>query len=358
MKLSVVMAVHNGERYLGEAVESVLAQSMADFEFLIVDDASTDRTPEILSMYRSQDPRLRTIRNEQQLGPFPSANVAIGEARGRYIARHDADDLSHPERFARQLAAIDNDPEVSMVSGPLEVFQDGGTQPVRVHYPCMWQPRLEWELLFANAGGTGANVMFPRVFKGTPIRFPATQRYAEDYGLWCSSTRIGRVISLTDVLYRYRQHATSISSSRRLEQDRCAAQIRQAYQSHYLPSGLPAEAVAEVVRFWNHDGSRPFGESIRRAVAVLTAIRSDFLAYAEQRYGSADRSTLETQLEEAVSSRLAYWLFRSMRFLDAGGTRALLAMAGARGESVSVGGKALSELAGAALRKVKRPLTS
>ena len=224
------MAVHNGERYLGEAVESVLAQSMADFEFLIVDDASTDDTPGILAVPVS-GPQNPHHPERRQLGPFPSANVAIGEARGRYIARHDADDLSHPERFALQLAAIDNDPEASMVSGPLEVFQDGGTQPVRVHYPCMWQPRLEWELLFANAGGTGANVMFPRVFKGTRIRFPATQRYAEDYGLWCSSTRIGRVISLTDVLYRYRQHATSISSSRRLEQDRCAAQIRQAYQS-------------------------------------------------------------------------------------------------------------------------------
>src|ERR1700738_4398315 len=94
MRLSVVMAVRDGEPYVRDAITSVLSQSVADFEFLIVDDGSTDGTPGILSEYRARDSRISIFRNDTRLGPYPSANRALTHARGRVIARHDADDIS------------------------------------------------------------------------------------------------------------------------------------------------------------------------------------------------------------------------------------------------------------------------
>jgi glycosyltransferase involved in cell wall biosynthesis len=328
VKLSVVMAAHNAGRYLAEAVESVLSQTLTNFEFLIVDDASSDDTPRILANFRSQDSRVRLFRNDRQLGPFASANIAIRAARGTFVARHDADDVSHPARLATQLRAIESEPDIALVSGPVEVVDAAGPGHTSIHHPQMWQPRLEWELLFANAGGTAANVMFPRLFRGVPIVYPAAQRYAEDYGLWCTLTRLGRVLCVSDVLYRYRRHSLSITGSRLREQHPCAAEIRRAYQAHYLRPGLPTAAVAEVVRFWNCAGDRRLAVSVPLILSVLGDLRSDFLAYAERRYGRADRSALDAQLDEALRARLGYWLFRSVRFLDARSSRELASIAG------------------------------
>src|SRR4051812_31027037 len=102
VQLSVVMAVRNGERYLREAIDSVLGQSVADFECLIVDDASSDDTAAILAWYEKHDARVRVLRNAQQHGVPASVNRGLMQARGSFIARHDADDLSHRDRFAVQ----------------------------------------------------------------------------------------------------------------------------------------------------------------------------------------------------------------------------------------------------------------
>lgn len=231
MRLSVVMAVRNGEPHIREAIESVLSQSIADFEFLIVDDASPDTTREIVSSYQCRDARVRLICNARTVGPYPSANRGLHEARGEFVARHDADDISPPDRFAIQLAALQADVSTALVTGAVEAFNSSG--PTFVVRPPHWQPRLEWDLLFSNVVGAGAHVMFPRVFEGRPVSFPATHRYAEDYGMWCSLARRGRVVCPPDVVYRHRHHETSISSSCKSEQDECFAMQRHAYQSLY-----------------------------------------------------------------------------------------------------------------------------
>lgn len=354
MKLSVVMAVRNGEPHLRDAIESVLAQSIADFEFLIVDDASTDQTPGILSEYQRRDSRIRVFHNDTNLGPYPSTNLALTHARGRCIARHDADDISTPERFAIQLDALDSAPETSLVTGMVEVFGPNRGR-LKTIGPPAWQPRLEWELLFGNVVGAGAHVMFPRVLRGTPVVFPATYRYAEDYGLWCSLSRLGRVVTPEQVVYRYRQHDLSITGRTKAEQSACVSKIRQAYQSQYLRSDVSEEASAELSRFWLADGNRSLVGNLRGVNLLLTELRANFLAYIEQRYGRSDRTTLESQLDEALAERLGYWLYRSVQFRDRTACGELLSIAGDRQEVVNVSGKAVRRAAGAVLRKIRRP---
>src|ERR1043165_9221040 len=99
------MPVHDGERYVGEAIESVLAQRWRDFEFLIVDDGSTDRTAEVIASYR--DPRIRVLTNGARLGLPRSLNRGLDAATSPLIARQDADDRSHPGRLGEQLAFFD-----------------------------------------------------------------------------------------------------------------------------------------------------------------------------------------------------------------------------------------------------------
>ena len=113
--VSVVMAVRNGQRYVGQAIESVLGQTFKDFEFLIVDDASTDATPSILEAYRARDPRISVLRNERRLERSASRNRAIRAARGSYLAMIDADDLAMPRRLEMQLEHLDNHPELAML---------------------------------------------------------------------------------------------------------------------------------------------------------------------------------------------------------------------------------------------------
>ena len=125
-KVSVVMCVHNGERYLYEALESVLNQTFEDFEFIIVDDASADNTPAILKEYAAQDGRIRLMRNAHNLGLTRSLNKALRLAKGEYIARQDADDISLPQRLEKQVEFLNSNSRTAVVGSWTEVIDEYG----------------------------------------------------------------------------------------------------------------------------------------------------------------------------------------------------------------------------------------
>src|SRR5581483_7063205 len=123
-KVTVLLAVRDGEPYIGEAVQSVLDQTFTDFELLLVDDASTDGTVAVVE--RLGDDRIRLLRNERNLGQVPSLNRGLREARGEIVARIDADDVSQPSRLERQLAVLDSDPHVGLVGSWLTLVDERG----------------------------------------------------------------------------------------------------------------------------------------------------------------------------------------------------------------------------------------
>ena len=352
MRLSVVMAVRNGEPHIREAIESVLSQSIADFEFLIVDDASADTTREIVSSYERRDARVRLICNARTLGPYPSANRGLHEARGEFVARHDADDISPPDRFAIQLAALQADARTALVTGAVEAFNSRG--PIFVVRPPHWQPRLEWDLLFSNVVGAGSHVMFPREFEGRPVSFPAAHRYAEDYGMWCSLARRGRVVCPPDVVYRHRRHETSISSRCRSEQDDCFALQRREYQSLYFGAGIPTVVCGDLAQFWRARGTLKLAEDLDRLGARLGELRAGFLNYVERRYGLADRGTLERDLDEATVDRLAHWLTHAIRLKDGRTVRHLLTLSRRMGLRGRVPSRLVAKIARSARRKLSK----
>jgi glycosyltransferase involved in cell wall biosynthesis len=327
--LSVVMAVRNGASHLREAIESVLRQSFSSYEFVIVDDASSDETPEILSEYQRLDSRIQVLRNPSRLGPYPSTNRGLHQARGRIIARHDGDDISPPDRLAVQLDALNHDPETVLVAGAVEAF-NVEANIAEICRPPSWQPLLEWELLFRNALAAGAHVMFPRVIRGKPVLFQTRRRYAEDYELWCRLSRLGRVVSPDTVVYRYRLHGRSISSLHKGDQQQCAEEIRREYQAQYLRPAASAETDAELSRFWSFKGDRPLGRQAAGIGSTLAELRANFLEYTEERYGVESRAALEKEIDKSLSDRIGFWLSRSLRFRDARACRDLLAITAER----------------------------
>jgi glycosyltransferase involved in cell wall biosynthesis len=337
------MAVRDGERYVREALDSVLAQSVSDFEFVIVDDASTDDTPAILDAYRRRDRRIRVMRNERCLGPYPSANRGLQTARGDIIARHDADDVSPPDRFAIQLEMFRRGAPV-LVAGAVEMFRDSKRAP-RMIRPPDWQPRLEWELLFTNVIGAGGHVMFPRIIEGLPVRFPCRTRYAEDYRLWSRLARLGPVVCPGDVVYRYREHDDSISVRARAEQDACFREICRSHQSEYLAAPISPVDSGRVSRFWRMEGRGRMDGPLECVDAILSGLACGFLAYVTHRYGPAERMALASEIADATTERLGHWLYRSIRHVDGRVCRDVMALANRRHQLRPVAGDVLRRLA-------------
>ena len=119
-KLSVIMPAYNAEKYIGEAIESILNQTFTDFEFIIIDDGSSDHTADIIKGFH--DERIRFIQNEKNSGVANTLNKGLELSQGEYIARMDADDISLPARFEKQVAFMEANPDVAVVGCGIELF--------------------------------------------------------------------------------------------------------------------------------------------------------------------------------------------------------------------------------------------
>jgi glycosyltransferase involved in cell wall biosynthesis len=212
------MAVYNDARYVQQAIDSVLTQTMADFEFLIIDDGSTDGTPGILSS--CQDPRLRVIENNRNLGLAESLNRGISEARADYIARQDSDDISYPERFHRQASYLDQQPEVGVV-GAATQWIDSGNSPLGVWPLGAGNSELQQELLWTCPLIHGST-MYRRRCVHEVGGYEAGMRTGQDYDLWLRISEVWDVACLPDILYAYRQHSEMASVTHSEEQKRHA----------------------------------------------------------------------------------------------------------------------------------------
>ncbi len=203
-KISVIMSVYNGEKYLGEAIDSVLGQTFTDFDFIIVNDGSTDGSPGIIQSYR--DERIRVINNEKNIGLTKSLNKAIKESDGEYIARQDADDISLPERFEEQVWFLEEQQEVALLGTSIyRIDSDGKTIGKMV---MLARPTMK-DLLRGNQFNHGS-VMFRRKLLDAVGGYNDLFRYVQDYDLWLRIARHHEVRNLTKLLYKLRSHNRNV----------------------------------------------------------------------------------------------------------------------------------------------------
>jgi glycosyltransferase involved in cell wall biosynthesis len=221
-KISVVMSVYNGAQHLREAIDSVLGQSLEDFEFIIVNDGSTDESEKIIKSYT--DKRIKLISRDNR-GLVASLNEAVGQARGQYIARQDADDISKPERLRAELDILEARPEVVIVGSSIETIDASGKK-LNEHRVLLNNPELKQELMVRSPFAHGS-VMFQRTAFERAGGYQAEEWPAEDYGLWLRLATQGDFANLDEPLYAYREHGEGISGQNLTKQE----QQKRAVQS-------------------------------------------------------------------------------------------------------------------------------
>ncbi|OQY47637.1 MAG: hypothetical protein B6242_04515 [Anaerolineaceae bacterium 4572_78] len=208
--ISVLMGVYNGEKYLAQAINSIFMQTFTDFEFIIIDDGSTDRTSEILSSYH--DPRLK-IFHQDNMGLTKTLNKALGMAHGKYIARMDADDIAMPERFEKQVAFLDNRPEVGVL-GTNGVFRDE-IEKIET-YPILLQTDLEIKQnLIKGNRFIHSSIMLRKSLLDKYGGYDERFTQAQDYALWIKLAPHTQFANLPDVLLIHREHRQTVSMRQR-----------------------------------------------------------------------------------------------------------------------------------------------
>ncbi len=204
--LSVVMSVYNGAPYLKEAMDSILAQTFKDFEFIIVDDGSSDTTPVILESYK--DPRIHILRQDN-MGLVASLNRGVQESRGTYIARQDADDISLPDRFEKEYGLLSSNPGLVIVGSSMSTVNMSG-QILNSHYVLLQDPELKQELLVRSPFAHGSVIFRKEAFEKAG-GYLQNEWPAEDYGLWLRMATYGGFANMNELLYRYRENTEGIS---------------------------------------------------------------------------------------------------------------------------------------------------
>lgn len=227
------MPVHNALPHLDEAVESILGQTYRDFEFVILDDASTDGSTERLRYWASKDPRIRLFEVDTNLGPVGSSQRVANEAAGPVVARMDADDISYPERLAEELAVLDRHPDVGVVASLADIIDSRGR---KLRDPEPWRlARRSVFVPFAHGAMMYRKEVFDRVGG-----YRKECEYWEDQDLVTRMSTVSRIMVLPRALYRIRQSTTStrVVSDR----DRLERAVDLAYRStDRLARGLDYE---------------------------------------------------------------------------------------------------------------------
>ncbi len=207
-KVTVLMPVYNGEKYLRDAVLSILNQTFMDFEFLVINDGSTDKSLDLLKSFH--DPRIRLVNNEINLRLPATLNKGLRLARGTYIARMDCDDISLPERLARQVEYLDANPDVGLCS--TDIYS------MNVHGQVIDMPKdkikgvpVEWRLFWENPIKHPTAMLRRRILADSNLAYRDV--FAEDFVLWCRLALVTKIQKLDYPLLLYRMAPGSIFHS-------------------------------------------------------------------------------------------------------------------------------------------------
>ncbi len=221
-RVSVVMSVHNGEKYLREAIDSILSQTFTDFEFIIINDGSTDSSEHIIRSY--DDQRIRSVTQEKNIGLPASLNIGFALARGEYLARMDADDISVPERLRTQVTFLDEHPTIGVAGGWAQVFGHEA--------PHIWKnptnpDEVDALLLFSCCLLHPTTMIRRSILTKHHLRYNEQFTTAQDYELWSRVREVTQLTNIPRILLHYRTYAPGDSSAKKANQQHNSWQIQK-----------------------------------------------------------------------------------------------------------------------------------
>lgn len=306
-KISVIMPVYNAQRYLRRAIDSILAQSFTDFEFLILNDASTDNTESILNNY--SDSRIRYINNEQNIGVARSLNRGLRLARGEYIARMDADDVSLKKRFSQQVKYLSDNASVGIVGTWIRLF---GDQLPLIEQTPTGSSNVAAYMVFDNPIYHPTVMLRRSLIEEYGLSYNSLFNRTEDYELWSRAVKVTLLDNLPMVLHKMRHHKKSVTSTCKeaMTRQTCELLAKQLQRLEVITSD-------EKIRF-HHDVGR--GKRIKTRKDVHRAEKwLNFIRKKNMEVGIYDEKTLDIVLGMIWfricrnSTPLGLWMWRKYR---------------------------------------------
>ena len=263
-KISVLLAVYNGERYVKDATSSVLLQTFGDFELIIIDDGSSDGTPKILNSFT--DPRIVIVSNEKNEGLIKSLNKGIKMARGEYLARMDADDISHPQRFEKQINYMEANRGIGVLGTAVNHVDEKNKiistliQP-QAHESILWKMFFECAIIHPTVIARKEVI---EMAGGYDVRFP----HIEDTELWMRVADKTRFSNIPDVLHSHRLHKKSIGSTKSSVQYESGLLLRKRFIASTIGVNMPPN----VNKWFSENETILSGDDIAAGMGILLDI--------------------------------------------------------------------------------------
>jgi glycosyltransferase involved in cell wall biosynthesis len=300
-EVSVITATYNDGPYLSQAIESILNQTFSDFEYIIIDDASADDTAKILHGYAAQDARIVVHRNNENMGRAISRNCALELAHGKWVAVFDGDDISHPERFERQLAYLNARPEVDYMGTGCHYInkQTGESISDRVFIPPLTHGQIRWKLCYDFPFHHSSTIGRRKLFISAG-RYPEVYPVCEDISLWMGMVnQNAHFANIPDKLLTYR--VNTMPKYYALNQ----VIAQQLHRKHIInASGINvSEAVFNII--WQTNTKGMCGPSIEAdTVHIVEAIRIMATLYrtleSQDVFVDEDRSFIQSDLLDRI----------------------------------------------------------
>jgi len=218
-KITVLMPVYNGEKYLREAIESILNQTFTDFEFLIINDGSTDKSEEIIRSYN--DSRIRLVNNESNIGLTKSLNKGLDLAKSEYIARMDADDISLSKRLEIQINFMKKHPEIGIAGTWAKIIGKNKIIKCPIN-----SEKIRVVFLFKCSLIHPSVIIRKENLKKCFLKYDEKLKQAQDYDLWSRTIKYFLITNIKKILIQYRIHNFNVSKTQSITQNKTATQTR------------------------------------------------------------------------------------------------------------------------------------
>lgn len=236
--VSVLMPCYNVEKYVVEAVDSILNQTYKNIEIIAINDYSTDRTGLLLEQLAKQDSRIRVINNEENLKLIKTLNKGISLCNGEYIARMDADDISLPTRIEKEVDFLERNKDHDIVSTLFYAFPSENPNKKSFHHSPLKDSELRAFILFKSGICHPAVMIRKRVFTDLGLKFESEYLHVEDYALWSEAIYKTKIANIGEPLLLYRVHQQQVSS---LHEDLQLENKKKVFKIHARQLGLPVD---------------------------------------------------------------------------------------------------------------------
>lgn len=231
-RISVVLPAYNAEEFIAEAIESILNQTFTDFELIILNDGSTDRTPEIIQKYAKMDKRIVFVNNPENRGLIAVLNQGLDMARGEFVARMDADDISLPKRFEKQVAYMDSHPDVGVLGTVIQGFG-------MLDWPGIQIPVVTvFDMLKQNYMAHPSIMIRKSILDKHNLRYNPEYKHCEDLELWSRMIFLTKFHNVMEKLLMYRVSGHNVSMNNGEHQKKMTAEIRNNLKRRLIAAGM------------------------------------------------------------------------------------------------------------------------